>query len=752
MAQRLLPRTTIRAGLYAGVALLCTQIPLFNSFGYEFSFLVGLLAVFVTGPSTVRLMRPLYRGPAPERPQMMRALLMAIATHLTFLIAPLAVMLLYAATVRSCSIAEGLGFFFLLPVVTTIFCTTLACFCTVHYRRPILIYFFLFFATVVYALALGYFTPAIFSYNFFYGYFPGLTYDESLPLTMALVLFRLLTLLLSAFLAWMTMLVISSSVPEMSAAAKGRALIAAMLDRRRLPVTILACLLGAAAFFFRCDLGFESTQGFIQKSLGGEYRTGHFVIYYAPGTTTDVEKIGAEHEFRLAQLMEAFSIVPDGVIASYIYPSSETKQRLIGAGNTNIAKPWNREVHLTAGTLHSTLKHELAHVMAARFGLPVINASLSTGLVEGLAMAVEGNRGERTQHDYAAAMTKRGIAPDISGLMSLKGFAAHSSSVSYVLAGSFCRYLIDRYGMRKFTRLYRTGSYETIYGRTLEGLVREWRSYLDRLEISDRDTAAIDAFFRRPAIFGKICPRYVARRNHEAREAMIKKEYPTAAEIYGTMYRATGSFESLSGYLTASFRMGQYDTVCAFAREKISRDDFPARYLPLSLLTGDAFWGKGDTAAAVQIYRSAADADLSAWLTEQALLRLAALHEDHPAEFFPCFTADMDDTSRLVMVTELAIRRPTSPVAQFLRARASERIGRDDDAYHLFARIPLAGLPPWLQAQRLMAMGGVLFRLGRYQEAKIPFWESLNFVHTRAREEIVDDEVAHCDWETAHVR
>jgi hypothetical protein len=386
------------------------------------------------------------------------------------------------------------------------------------------------------------------------------------------------------------------------------------------------------------------------------------------------------------------------------------------------------------------------HVVAGRFGQPAIHANLSTGLVEGLAMALDETRGERTSHQYAAAMRRQGIAPDITSLMSFRGFAVHSSAVSYVLAGSFCRYLIDRYGIRRIAQVYGGSDYETVYARPLAALVGEWGGFLDRIQVSGEDTLVVDAFFRRPGVFGKVCPRLAARRNREAAETFARKEYGAAASRYRTIYRETGAYESLAGYLASAYRLREYDSLIAVYRARVATDPRPARYLPLFVLFGDAFWAKGDTATALLLFRGLAAANATAGLTEQALVRIDALTETDPVAYFDYLRADVPDSIRLDLAGRLVETTHESPLALYLKGRAAQRIELFDSALTSYRDVDDRRFDPPLKAARLWAAGECLFRLGRFQEAKVPFWESLNHLGTEARQEQVNAWIARCDW------
>jgi hypothetical protein len=223
-------------------------------------------------------------------------------------------------------------------------------------------------------------------------------------------------------------------------------------------------------------------------------------------------------------------------------------------------------------------------------------------------------------------MRKFGVMPEIEPLMLLTGFAAQASSVSYVVCGSFCRYLIDRYGMRKMMQVYRTGDYNLTYGSSLQRLIIEWQGFLDRIEVSDGDKDAVDVIFRRPAIFQKVCARVIAERNSEARKKYERKEYASAAKLYHESYVEGKGYESLSGYLSSALHAGQADHVASMLDSVILKDPTPTQYLLLFLTIGDAYWAMEDVPKAVGLYARVRQADLSDWINESSSLRrMAAL-------------------------------------------------------------------------------------------------------------------------------
>jgi hypothetical protein len=559
-------------------------------------------------------------------------------------------------------------------------------------------------------------------------------------------------LALAAFLLWLSLLLFTRCRTEVSAWKKGVRLLAVMAEPRNRVFASVAVLAAILFYVFRCTLGFESTASFIRHELGGELRTAHFVIYYPDSSFTreELARIRQEHEFQLDRILREFALQNVAPIESYIYPSVTAKQRLIGAGVTSIAKPWNNQVHIVQSSLHSVLKHELIHVVAGRFGLPLIRASLSTGLVEGLAVALDEPAGTRTLHQYAAALRHYGLLPDITGLMDITGFASQSGAVSYTVAGSFCRYLIDRYGIRTLTQVYGSASYQRAFGRSLRELVGEWHSSLDRVTVSESDRAAVDVLFRSSPIFRRVCARVVAGRNAEARLAFREKRYAAARDLFLSSYTDAGGYEAMAGHLTSLFRLGEYGSVVELMRRYLGELSRPLELLPLYVMMGDAFWAMGDESAADSFYAVTAGADLSERSAEDALLRQCARATPGRESFLRYFLMDPADSARCELADSMSGSSPGSVLWAYLKGRDLEREGKDDRSLSVLEGVSLAEVSPRLEAIRRMSLGGSLFRLNRLEEAKAQFWLSLNYYRTEAAQLAVEEWIDRCEWMKAH--
>jgi hypothetical protein len=737
----------ITALFYLLVSLVCTQIPLLQSLGYEFSALLALVSSIVSGLTTARYMSRHAQGEL--RPQAMLLFRKALATHLLLLLFPLAIMAGNAVFIRNCSFPDGLFFFLLLPVVSVWFSVCLAAFCALHYRHPRLIFLGVVVFTLVYALAIGYLTPAIFSYNLFYGYFPGLTYDEGLRPDGTLLLFRILTIGLGAALLVPASILARATNSGDSTLTRGLALLRALSVPPRLWWAAALAVLLALVYVYRGELGFESPAGYVQERLGAVHETPHFIIYYSPKSFSpeEIRRAGSEHEFRLHQIMQIFRMPSYGRITSYIYPSVEMKRKLIGAGETNFAKPWSSEIHMHKQAMTASLKHELVHVMAAPFGVPVIRASLRPGLVEGLAMAIEWDWGNRTLHQYAAGIQRSGLSADIQELMSIGGFAARGSSVSYVLAGSFCRFLIDTYGIGLMTRLYRSGDFPGVYGTSLDELTTAWEKFLATVQVAGADSDGIDALFRRPPLFRKVCARVAGARVREAGMLLENGRFEDAARLYGQVFAETGGYESLSGYVASALRAGDIDAVLAVRDTIIRRDPHPGQYGPLFIYLGLAAWASGDTSGAAEMFNRVVQADVFEDRTETALLcRFAIQEPDNRAALLRYFRSGAADSVRLSALDSMRQDTQTHWLPLYLKGKVLARMQRREEEQQTLERIDLRNIDSTLEAFRLERIGTVLFDGDRPEEARVAFWTSLNYRSTEVWRLRIGEWIDRCEW------
>jgi hypothetical protein len=534
-------RASIWGGVLALAALALDFVPLFDLLGFDFSFALGLGAAFAAadlGHGEVAAARRAHR-----QVSLLALVSSASAAGLALLAAPLLLSLANAVRVRNCNLPAGLAFYALLPVASVLVAAPAGVLAGLLVRGPRLgrlLAFLVPAVSIVWALLRLYLDPPVFALDPFGGYFPGPIYDEGLRPSARLVWFRLanLTWIATAValagclsrggqpgeagppaLAW-------GSFPSRSALARwlGAAIV---------------LLVGSALWFgFRSELGIHQTKDDLVRVLSRRTQSEHFVMWSDPAgdTPTEIALVHGDLEFRYHQLRAILGSEPRPPITVYRFSSAQEKKDLVGAGATLFAKPWMREIYVQAERFPAPrLRHELAHVFAGGFGDSLFGVSLAwrwwgplplphlgTGLIEGVAEAADFGdpEGRATLHQQARAMIALGQAPSLARVMGA-GFSVQAGARAYVLAGSFCHFLLDRFGADKLRAAYRSaGDFSAVYGLSLAELEKSWRAFLENQPLDARDEARAKERFRKPAIFRKVCARELAERVAESRERM----------------------------------------------------------------------------------------------------------------------------------------------------------------------------------------------------------------------------------------
>jgi hypothetical protein len=489
--------------VYGGLGLLLWMAPLFNLLHAESSAVVAGVGFFAAGLSSVVLFG---RGGGSFR----RVLVQQEAG----LLLPWLLLTFTLLWVPNCGYGQGVLFFILFapPSVALAVAVAYALSATRRrFKKTTFLLLGLAVAVIGPLYDLG-FHPQFYVYNHVFGGVLGPIYDEELTIRPGLVLFRGLTLLW-ALLAYLIGRRLRRSF---LIAAAGRE-----SDLRGIVAVVVVIGVG---YLFAVPLGFNTAEGRLQRALGGLHQTEHFDIYYDPASleADAVRRLAEDHEFRYAQLAARLETGVPARIASYLYPDADTKARLTGARTTNVAPVWLRrpQVHVLLPVYERVFAHELAHVFSRAFGLPLLRASLSVGLVEGLAVALEPPDGLPTPHEQVAAATMQrlaagraqtpSLAANLAARLSPLGFWTGRGAVSYTTMGSFVRYLLDAYGPGPLKQVYARADFEKVYGKPVGVLAQQWEDFVLRQPVVDRAAGSlVAARFSIPSLFEKRCPHYV---------------------------------------------------------------------------------------------------------------------------------------------------------------------------------------------------------------------------------------------------
>ncbi len=305
-------------GSAVAVGIFCASTPLFDVLGYECSALIGVAAA-IAFPFL------LPKG---------RQSLGTWGRALTWVAIPVTLVALNGLRVQNCDYPSGWAFTVLGPVSSLVVAAAVWRFAHLFQRRRGLIYglvFGLFALDFVWPL---YADVATTGYHPYLGYFAGSIYDEALSVDAAFVTYRIWT-------TWFSLTVFAGC----EAVERWRT-----GDLRPSVPFVAAAAMWFVPFVFKGQLGIVDSVERVEQVLSGRVETEHFVIYYQPGSfhAQHIEFIAQDHEFRYEQLKVFSGIEPTagGKVRSYLYPSPDTKGKLMGAGRTQVAKLWLGEVHV----------------------------------------------------------------------------------------------------------------------------------------------------------------------------------------------------------------------------------------------------------------------------------------------------------------------------------------------------------------------------------------------------------------------
>jgi tetratricopeptide (TPR) repeat protein len=587
----------------------------------------------------------------------------ALGHALLLLAIPFAILALNQLRVRNCAPLEGLAFVLLGPGVGVLLASFvgLVIGALVKRRRlattlavsvPI--------ASALWGLAQFWFSPAIFVYDPFAGWFPGTIYDEDVGLPTSLLTYRAISL------AWLGAAITLFSIVWQPAAARP---LAWRNLRTRWPRTLLAIALFAFALGGRTQgnaLGHRTSVASIDETLGA-VRRGERCVVHAPRELSEAQltRMVEDCDFRVSRAESMLGVTQTTPVHAFFYRDTEEKRRAMGAGSTFIAKPWRDEVHLQLrGWPHPVLAHEVVHVVAgnAARGPFRVSGQLggylpNPGFIEGIAVAVEWPSSDgMTPHEWARALREMDRLPPLSDLFGLR-FLQHPARDAYATAGSFVRWALDEKGAEAVRAAHRAGDPSLLgstgsagsaadgatgsagstadgatgsagstadgatgsagstadgatgsAGSTADGslveLEAEWNRFLDGIELDPRKLALAELRFSRSSIFATTCPHVLARLQQELGADLAagddRRVVRTCREILSIEEGDLGARLALVGALA---RRGQLDE----ARAELAslEEGAPAPLVAMAKeRLADALWLRGDREAARALYEA----------------------------------------------------------------------------------------------------------------------------------------------------
>lgn len=740
--------------IYFLVAGGLTQVPLFNYIGYEFSALLTIPAAFISGLLTISFVRLHVFQPISRR-KFLLVLSHYYLVNAVLLLIPLAVMCANALAVKNCSLIRGVIYYTLLPVCSMVFAVSLGAAVGVLFRHAKFIFCVIIIGILLQIVVITYTEPQLFAYNFVLGYFPGITYDETLNDLSTLVLHREFMLVASLLCVIVFFLSVKMVWPDYKLYENLQAF------RMRKGDRILYGAAGACLVILLCGhleqdtLGFQFSASEIQAELGGRATTKHFVLFYPREETRDwnilLLKAEAEYHYGVDVARMNESLQHGEKIVVYLYKDAESKRRFIGTATTNIAKPWRREIHVTLDSFEETFRHELVHVLAANVGLPIIGASNRMALNEGFAMAVDWKGGTFTPHEYAAALQREKLLGDPAALFDFAGFATQPGPYAYIVAGSFSRYLIDRFGINSFKEVFPSGRFVAAYGVPLRSLIGDWEGFLKTVDASSLPAETVRSLFVQQSIFRKTCARVTAERNSKAVQAIRVKEYAEAETEFSESFEDAQTAFALRGLFLSYLGQKKYGEIIAGYDALDERSML--RYNPgVLFLYGDALWFQGEVPRALAVFRHVEEMNYSDGFAQSAAIRRMIVMEPRlNGALRGFFYGGLTDSSRASLLNELRGHDDSRAVAGYLLANEFLLKKNFHEAGEQFSAVSRLMNDPTLSLASCVNAGEAFYKAGEFERAKSMFWEAHNHTQSRTVNEKLDEWINRCDTVSAEI-
>ncbi len=570
--------------------------------GFEYSIANSILLVIVSGIFSIgyitkRTFPKSYIFPIPYK------------AFLIFIILPLVISVTHSFFAMMCSLKEGLIFYlvFTLPSVFIGYSLGLFCIAFVNKFRAIT-FLALVILIVLISLFEFYFNPQVYFLNAVFGYFPGTIYDEGIRISTKIITYRIANVVyffIIAFLSW-TVYSGNSGVNK--------------------KISFFTIFLIPVVFIFSSPyFGYSTTNSRLQNVLSKEVVTDHFKIYYPANLSdTRAKEITLEHEYQYQNLKRFFGYNPEEKITSYVFAGSYQKGEYFGSANADVAKPWLNQIYISVGSYDQTLRHELAHVFSAKYGTGILKVAdnFNPALIEGIAVAADPYYGDNTIDYMAALAYKNGFKIKIENLFSGLNFFGKVSSISYIYAGSFSKYLIDNYGIEKYAKYYSNMNFEKIYGEKLSSIAGKYYNYLKNYNISAAKEKAY-YYFGRQTIFQKVCPRYIADRLKDGWDAYVQREYPKSEKIFNEILSRTANYSAVIG-LSENYSAQEKNRLASELLAKwINKFSNTAYYYNLELKLADNYVLSGSSEIADSLYNVISEQKPNRALRDLSSLRLS---------------------------------------------------------------------------------------------------------------------------------
>ena len=706
--------------------LLLLNIPLAKVFGYEFSAINAIAITLLSGLYSISLIQKL-KSSIYSTETFIRILISAFSL---FLIIPALISITNSFLTINCSLKDGIAFYLVITfpsVLTGLFFAVVSL--SLLKKFPRILFVVIFLSILAVPLFEFYFNPQVYFYNPIFGFFPGTIYDEGLSVSNKLILYKIINSVYFGTGSFLILLAILKA---------GKWL--------KKIFVILSILVAVIFYCLSPMLGFATTFGSLEKKLGGKVTTEHFNIYY-PLTLEQkkVEALVLYHEYFYSQLKIFFGYDVKDKLNSFIFSDDVQKKELFGSANADVAKPWLNSTFISAGDYHNILKHEIAHCYSGQFGTGILKVAhgLNPFLIEGIAVAADPVFDDNNIDFMASLAYSYGYKISINSMLNNFSFYTQASSVSYIYAGSFTKYMVEHYGINKFKKFYEGGNFFDIYGIKLAAAEKEYYKYLESYgETGNRDEA--NYYFGRKSIFYKVCPRYISDRLEEAWRLFNQNNIIEAEKIFKEILGKTNNYSAVIGYAECLSKLNKKTSAVKVITGWLEQFKNTAYYYNLELQQADLMVENGNYIQADSVYSDLKRHEPSRILLYLADLRLTMINDTSTVKQY-LEGSDFDKYLILKKINEKKYIYSSFPVMINLSSLLNE-------GYDLFIKDfdkPIEA-DDYLSSYAIYKLSVYMLDNLDYSNARKTAAMALRYVHDKNFNSILKDNYDKCEWILLH--
>ena len=567
--------------IIAAFNYLLLQFPLTNVFGYEFAAFNAAFLSLLAGIHTLSLINGVTKENKWDKLHTLRI------NYVVFLSIPLLISIINSYFSGFCSFIDGLLFYLVLALPSVIVGGALA---FISFRiftgLRMVVFLIMYFLILLVAIGEIYLNHQVYIYNPIFGYFPGTIFDEGISVDVRLAAYRFLNLL---FFSWISVVIANN-----------------ILDStfRRKIFPLIALVVGGIFFYFSSYFGFSTTTSRIQSELPYNVQSPKFVIHSSgkiPKQTLQYIALNCENYYNeLSKYFKANTSLPINI---YLFDSRQEQKEIFGSEYADVAKPWLNSVYTSLDNWESTLKHEIAHCFSAVFGTGLFKlaAGFNPALIEGVAEASDAFYDENYIHNLAAVAYNNGQRADIIELFSGISFFKKSSTLAYAYSGSFCKFLIERYGVNKFKELYASNDFKDTYNIQINQLIPAYYDFLASIQ-KQKQTEKANYYFGRQTIFEKICPRHISNELTKGWDYLNQGNAQKAIEVFEGILQMTKNYSAVVGKAESYEKLEMFKKSISTIEKSLAGFKETNYYYNLSFILANYYLKTGKLASADSIY------------------------------------------------------------------------------------------------------------------------------------------------------